>query len=120
MEPLSGYMMLAERLFSDGGAFASAWNFGPSMDDTQPVSSLVERLGRKFESLEWKIDDGDHPHEAHFLKLDISKAVADLGYKPRVTLDTALDWTADWYQAHFDGQDMLAVTQRQIDAFTSQ
>jgi CDP-glucose 4,6-dehydratase len=121
MEPLAGYLLLAERLFTSGAQFAGAWNFGPSIDDTQPVSALVERLSQKFESeARWQIDDGKHPHEARFLKLDISKAVSDLGYRPRISLDTALDWTAEWYQAYFDGQDMLEVTQRQIDDFSRQ
>ncbi len=118
LEPLSGYMMLAERVFEDGDRFAGAWNFGPAIGDTQPVSALVERLSRNFDALEWNVDTGEHPHEAHFLKLDISKAVSELGYRPRVSLKTALDWTAEWYQAYFDGQAMLDVTRRQIDAFT--
>lgn len=117
MEPLAGYLLLAERLYTNGVQFADAWNFGPSVEDTQPVSALVERLSRNFESLEWQIDEGEHPHEARFLKLDISKAVSDLGYQPRISLDTALDWTAGWYQAYFDGRDMLAVTQQQIEDF---
>lgn len=116
MEPLAGYLLLAERLFTNGSQYAGAWNFGPSIDDTQPVSALVERLSQTFE-LQWQIDAGEHPHEAHFLKLDISKAVSDLGYRPHISLNTALDWTAEWYQAHFDGQNMLDVTQRQIDHF---
>jgi CDP-glucose 4,6-dehydratase len=117
MEPLSGYLLLAERLFTNGSQYAGAWNFGPSIDDTQPVSALVERLSQTFE-LQWQIDAGEHPHEARFLKLDISKAVSDLGYRPHISLTTALDWTAEWYQAHFDGQNMLDVTQRQIDDFS--
>lgn len=118
MEPLAGYLMLAERLYTDGGPFASGWNFGPAIGDTQPVSALVERLSQTFDC-EWQLDEGEHPHEARFLKLDISKAVADLGYQPRISLETALDWTAGWYQAHFDGQDMRAVTEQQIDDFRS-
>lgn len=117
LEPLSGYLSLAEHVYNDAATYADAWNFGPSIGDTQPVSALIERLSRNFDALEWQIDSGDHPHEAHFLKLDISKAAADLGYRPRLSLDTALDRTAQWYQAHFDGQDMLDVTHRQIDDF---
>lgn len=117
LEPLAGYLSLAEHVCNDAATFAGAWNFGPSYGDTQPVSALIERLSRNFDALEWQIDSGDHPHEAHFLKLDISKAVSELGYRPRVSLDTALDWTAQWYQAHFDGEDMLDVTRRQIDDF---
>jgi CDP-glucose 4,6-dehydratase len=118
-EPLAGYLLLAERLFTSGSQYAGAWNFGPSIDDTQPVSALVDRFSQKFDSpTPWQIDAGEHPHEAHFLKLDISKAVCDLGYRPRISLGTALDWTAEWYRAYFDGQDMSDVTQRQIDDFS--
>jgi CDP-glucose 4,6-dehydratase len=119
LEPLGGYLLLAERLCTEGAACADAWNFGPAIGDTQPVSALIERLSRNFDALQWQVDDGEHPHEAHFLKLDISKAVSELGYQPRLSLDTALDWTAQWYQAHFDGQDMLAVTRRQIETFNN-
>ena len=118
LEPLAGYLLLAEQVCNDAPAYAGAWNFGPSYGDTQPVSALIERLGRNFDALEWQIDEGEHPHEAHFLKLDISKAVSELGYRPRIALDTALDWTASWYQAWLDGQDMLDVTHQQIDDFT--
>ena len=119
MEPLAGYLLLAERVFTSGSQYASAWNFGPSIEDTQPVSALVERLSQKFgPQASWEVDGGEHPHEARFLKLDISKAVSDLGYRPRISLDTALDWTAEWYRAHFDGQNMLDVTQRQIEDFS--
>ncbi len=118
LEPLAGYLLLAERLCSEGSEYAGAWNFGPAIGDTQPVAALVERLAKNFDALEWQVDDGEHPHEAHFLKLDISKAVSGLGYQPRISLHTALDWTAQWYQAHFDGQDMLAVTQQQIEEFS--
>mgnify|MGYP001603818245 FL=1 len=117
LEPLAGYLSLAEHVCNDAATFAGAWNFGPSHGDTQPVSALVERLSRNFDVLEWQIDGGEHPHEAHFLKLDISKAVSELGYRPRIALDTALDWTARWYQAYLDGEDMLAVTRQQIDDF---
>ena len=117
LEPLAGYLSLAEHVCNDAATFAGAWNFGPSHGDTQPVSALVERLSRNFDVLEWQIDGGEHPHEAHFLKLDISKAVSELGYRPRISLDTALDWTARWYQAYLDGEDMLAVTRQQIDDF---
>jgi len=118
VEPLGGYLLLAERLYTCGPQYAGAWNFGPSIGDAQPVSALVERLSQKFDSkTSWQIDAGENPHEARFLRLDISKAVCDLGYQPRISLDTALDWTAEWYSSYFDGQDMLDVTQRQIDDF---
>lgn len=117
LEPLAGYLSLAEHVCDDPAKYAGAWNFGPSYGDTQPVSALIERLGRNFDALQWRIDSGEHPHEAHFLKLDISKAVSELGYRPRISLDTALDWTARWYQAYLDGEDMLAATRGQIDDF---
>ena len=100
LEPLSGYLRLAERLCGDGPRFASGWNFGPGDADARPVRWVVEELARRWGGgARWEIDAGEHPHEAHFLKLDISKARADLGWQPRLSLGQALDWTVAWHRA---------------------
>ena len=118
MEPLSGYLMLAERLSAQGSKFVGAWNFGPNSDDTLPVSEVVNAIARKFGSTKpWQSDNKEHPHEAHYLRLDISKAGAELGYKPRLSLDTALDWTAEWYRACANGENMHHYTLQQIERF---
>jgi CDP-glucose 4,6-dehydratase len=118
LEPLFGYLLLAERLVSDGSAFAGAWNFGPNLVDTLPVSEIVRKISERLGiGNPWRLDEKQHPHEANYLRLDTSKAVGQLGYRPRVDLDTALDWTAEWYRAFLDHQEMANITHEQIDRF---
>lgn len=111
LNPLSGYLVLAERI-ADDRAFAKAYNFGPSDDDVRPVGWLVEQLAVASE-----IDDGPHPHEAHWLKLDSSLARTTLGWAPSWDLAEGLRATADWYRAHRAGEDVLALTRAQIASF---
>jgi CDP-glucose 4,6-dehydratase len=119
LEPLSGYLMLAERLVEGGHAYADAWNFGPDDSDTRPVEWIVRRLAEMWGSgPAWAMDDGQHPHEAAYLKLDISKARRQLGWQPRWDLSAALDRTVDWHRAWLGGADMRATCQRQIVAYT--
>jgi CDP-glucose 4,6-dehydratase len=117
LNPLSGYLALAEALARDREA-AEGWNFGPADEDARPVQWIVERLTERWPGeLRWEIDPGPHPHEATYLKLDSAKARARLGWEPRWGLGTALDSIVDWYQALARGEDMRAVTLGQIDAF---
>jgi CDP-glucose 4,6-dehydratase len=119
LEPLSGYLVLAERLCADSGNFASAWNFGPLESDARPVAWIVERLASVWgDGFAWNVDEGDHPHESAFLMLDIKKAQAELGYSPRVDLGTALTWVAEWYDAFLSKKDLRKLTGRQIAAFS--
>ena len=84
LEPLSGYLTLAERLYNEGDAYAEGWNFGPVEDDARPVQWIVERMTQDWgQGASWQMDKGPHPHEAGYLKLDISKAKARLGWHPR-------------------------------------
>lgn len=120
LEPLSGYLMLAEKLWKEGAAYGEAWNFGPSDEDTKPVSWIVDRLTKAWgKGASWKLDNGDHPHEAHYLKLDCSKAKLRLDWHPRWHLEQALGAIVDWHLAHQAGNDMRAVTLRQIAAYQS-
>lgn len=115
LEPLSGYLVLAERLFTDGQTFAEGWNFGPNDDDARSVQWIVEHLVINWGSgATWKLDERTYPHEANNLKLDISKAKALLGWQPRWTLETALQATTGWHQKWLTGNDMKAVTLEQI------
>jgi CDP-glucose 4,6-dehydratase len=119
LEPLAGYLVLAQRLWNDGAAFASGWNLGPRDEDARPVQWIVERLvGLWGDSARWQLDGGDHPHEAHFLKLDISKARAHLGWQPRWRLSEALDHIVTWHRAWLAGDDVRALCLRQIDQYT--
>lgn len=119
LEPLAGYLLLADRLLAeDGEDFAEAWNFGPPTADARSVSWLVTEMARRFEGLAWWHDDrGDAPHETEVLKLDAVKAASRLGWQPRLSLDTALDWLADWYRAEASGADVAALTWAQITRY---
>lgn len=115
LEPLRGYLTLAERLVQGGPAYAEGWNFGPRDEDAQPVSWLVEQLRAMWGTgAAWKVDGGAHPHEAGYLKLDISKARARLDWHPTLGLSEALRWVVDWSRASRDGADLRAYTLGQI------
>ena len=119
LEPLSGYLMLAEKLYTDGPRFADAWNFGPNDSDAQPVQAIVERLTSQWgDGAQWLLDGGNHPHEATFLKLDCSKAHARLGWRPRWNLDHTLDTIVAWYKSAARDEDLKIVTLAQIDEYT--
>ena len=118
LEPLGGYLDLAERLWTDGDKFAEAWNFGPSDRDSKPVSWLVARLVDEWgHGAGWEVDDGAHPHEAHYLRVDSSKANTRLGWFPRWDLNTALRLIVQWHKAHQAGADMKAVVLDQINSY---
>ncbi len=119
LEPLSGYLRLAECLLGqDGRNYAEAWNFGPPDEDCRPVSYLVERIAANWRPEgAWHLSKGPHPHEAHFLKVDASKARARLGWHSRLSLDLALDWTTEWYRRQHDGEDVWGLTHDQIASY---
>ena len=118
LEPLSGYLCLAEHLWHHGPEYAEGWNFGPSDEDAKPVAWIVDRLTKLWgEGASWEVDLGSHPHEATYLKLDCSKAKAKLGWTPRTSLATALDWIVEFYQAYQAHQNMREVTESQILRF---
>lgn len=115
LEPLGGYLLLAERLWESGATYAEGWNFGPNDEDVKPVSWIVDYLTRRWgEGATWQLDGGDHPHEATYLKLDCSKAKARLGWHPRLSLETTLEWIVEFYQAYDQHQDMAKVVEAQI------
>ena len=117
LEPLSGYLMLAERLFAEGQCFAEAWNFGPEETDAKPVQWIVEYLCSQVPDTAWQCDAAPQPHEANMLKLDSSKAKVQLGWRPRWNLQTALDMTLAWHQAWKQGSDLAATSAHQIEAY---
>ncbi|MCW2959127.1 MAG: rfbG [Solirubrobacterales bacterium] len=124
LNPLSGYLVVAQALLSaDTGvrdAAAAGWNFGPAQDDARPVRWIADRLTQLWpQDLTWDVDPGPHPHEAHFLSLDSSRARERLGWRPRWNLDRALSSIVDWHQALASGADMRAHTLQQIKEFTA-
>jgi CDP-glucose 4,6-dehydratase len=121
LEPLAGYLMLAERLYHESGKWAGAWNFGPPDEDAVTVAALADQIVRLWGEGTWKAaPEQDAPHEAHDLKLDCSKARQLLGWRPRFTLDEAVGMTVAWYrQALSSGLDggMHEMTGEQIRSY---
>ena len=120
LEPLSGYLMLAERLYADGATFAEAWNFGPVDEDARSVRWIVERMAEMRKGVNWLCDEAPQPHEANYLKLDSSKAHNQLHWQPRWRLQTALQKTMEWHEAWRKGKDMRSVTLAQIADYQSE
>jgi len=120
LEPLSGYLLLAEKLYTDGINFSGAWNFGPNDEDAKPVQWIVERLTSLWGSgAHWELDRNPQLHEAHYLKLDCSKAKSELGWYPHWSLDESLQNVTTWYKASLDGKNMREITLQQIESFSS-
>jgi CDP-glucose 4,6-dehydratase len=118
LEPLAGYLLLAERLHEQGQTHAEGWNFGPRDEDAKPVQWIVEHLCERWgDGASWTLQPGDHPHEANVLKLDISKARQRLQWTPRWSLETALTHITEWHQAWLAGQDMRALCLQQINQY---
>jgi len=118
LESLSGYLLLAQHLYQDGAAFSGAWNFGPHDNDARPVRWLVEHITEMWGSNAfWTFDGNNYLHEAHYLKLDCSKAKSKIGWYPQWDLNTALDKTIEWYKAYCSYEDMLKVTAGQIRSY---
>ncbi|QSV46141.1 CDP-glucose 4,6-dehydratase [Geobacter benzoatilyticus] len=118
LEPLSGYLLLAQRLYEEGARYGEGWNFGPEEKDARPVEWLVRRICTLWgDDASYGIDKGDHPHEAHYLKLDCSKAGAELGWRPRWSLDSALESIVSWTKTYRDGGDLRRACLAQIEAY---
>ena len=116
LEPLSGYLTLAQKLSESGCEFAEGWNFGPAEADARPVQWIVERLTQMWgEGARWQLDsDCNSPHEAHHLRLDCSKSRQALGWKPLWDLEQALSLITDWHKSSLQGADMYAKTLAQV------
>jgi CDP-glucose 4,6-dehydratase len=118
LEPLRGYLLLAEHLSDSGAAFASGWNFGPVEADATPVEWIADRLARNWgDEASWTFDGSAHPHETATLTLDASKAAAELGWRPALSLAESLDWIVEWYRAWHRGGDIAALTRQQLDRY---
>jgi len=117
LEPLSGYLMLAEKLCTEGAGFAEAWNLGPDEADARTVQWIVETLCSQLPGARWQCDSAQQTHEANTLRLDSSKARSRLGWYPRWNLQTALDKTLAWHQAWRQGSDMATISVQQIHEY---
>ena len=120
LEPLHGYLQLAERLSEPGSGVAEAWNFGPDGSDHESVRSVSDRAAQLWgEGVSWSLEQSSGPHEAGLLKLDSTKARTRLGWKPVWGLKKGLAATIDWYKAHSKRQDVRALTAAQINNFAN-
>jgi len=117
LSPLSGYLLLAERLWDDL-SLADGWNFGPPDRDARTVRYVVERVAELWgEGLRWEVDQAAQPEETHYLRLDSSKARTLLGWAPRWDLDEALERTVEWYRAFEAGEPLQPLMRAQLEDF---
>ena len=118
LEPLRGYLTLAQKLYEHGAQFSGAWNFGSHYADAKPVEWIVEYMAKAWgPSAKWTLDRGEHPHEAQMLKLDWTKASRELGWQPKLHLADALDMTLSWYKDVLAGKDAREKCLEQIERY---
>jgi CDP-glucose 4,6-dehydratase len=118
LEPLHGYLLLAERLYEAPGEFAAGWNFGPAESDARDVLWVVKRFAALWgPEAKWTLDEKPHPHEAAHLRLDATRARERLKWSPALDLETALAWIVEWHRAHAKGEAMGRFTQMQIENY---
>ena len=118
LEPLSGYLLLAQKLGEDGAAFSSAWNFGPHENDAKPVEWLVREICKRWgEKASCRVYKGKHPHEARYLKLDCSKARTELGWNPKWDMERALENIIEWTRVYQKKGDLRKTCFSQIEAY---
>ncbi|MDD2799766.1 MAG: CDP-glucose 4,6-dehydratase [Bacteroidales bacterium] len=120
MEPITGYLALAEKLLADGAKYAEGWNFGPDDKDAKNVAWITETICKLWgEGAAFSIDTNPQPHEANYLKLDCSKAKSELGWYPKWDIETTLNSIVEWNKAFLAGEDMRTVTLQQINSYLS-
>jgi len=118
LEPLSGYLSLAEQLFKNPRDFSEGWNFGPYDRDVRPVDWILDEMTTLWPEASWALDQDDNPHEAMLLKLDISKASAILGWVPTWDLNVTLGKIVRWHKHWIEGADMRVECIKEINEFT--
>ena len=107
LEPLSGYLVLAQELFENGKEYAEGWNFGPKDEDCQPVNWILDKMVANWgEGASWELDKNNNPHEAGFLKLDCSKASNRLKWQPKWSLQQTLKLIIEWHQVYVNKGDV--------------
>jgi len=117
LAPLSGYIILAQKLYSNGSKYAEAWNFGPDKSDAKPVEWVINKLCEKWREGTCQIDKRKHPHEANYLKLDCTKAKIRLKWRPKWKLDQALGKVIEWTKAYKNKEDMREISLQQIGEY---
>ena len=118
LEPLSGYLVLAQKLYQNPKEYAEGWNFGPNEQDVKPVDWILDKMVSKWPNSSWELDKSSSPHEAGFLKLDILKAKSKLGWNPLWSLSDTLEKIVHWHQAWLNNEDMQVVCLAEIKEYT--
>jgi CDP-glucose 4,6-dehydratase len=115
LEPLYGYLLLAENLRRQGQEFAQAWNFGPASVNAKTVTWIADHLTQLWQGdAQWEVGKAEHPFESRYLKLDYSKSASYLGWTTRLSIEMALEWIIEWFQGYQQNKDMRALTEAQI------
>ena len=118
LDPLNGYLNLAEKLWSSGPEFSEGWNFGPLENNEKPVKWIVEKLTQQWtKDIRWDIDNGINLHEENYLRLNCSKANSTLGWIPKLNLEQGLEWITEWYKQYEQNNNMRKITEQQIEKF---
>jgi CDP-glucose 4,6-dehydratase len=118
LEPLSGYLVLAQRLYENQEDYAEGWNFGPNEKDVKSVDWILDKMITKWPNSSWELDQNSNPHEAGFLKLDILKAKSKLGWQPVWELTQALEKIIIWHKSWLNKEDMQAICLSEIKEYT--
>lgn len=120
LEPLEGYLLLAEKLWYEGKKYSEAWNFGPNDNDVKTVSWIIHRFGELWNNkINFEIDQTEQLHEASYLGLDCTKAKTKLGWSPKIDIEHALKFTVEWYRQYVLGKDIRKFTEEQIKQFSA-
>ena len=122
LEPLAGYLLLGSKLWYHGPRYIGAWNFGPMDGEIWTVKDIVKETIRLWGSGSYRVESQGNPHEAHWLKLDCSKAQIKLGWKSRLNINQALGKTINWYNRFYEKRKtrgMLTFTQRQVKEYVA-
>ena len=118
LDPLHGYLTLAEHLWDNGSKFSEAWNFGPDQNSVKPVSWIIDQISEYWGSpVNWKKSEQDF-HETHVLSLNCSKSKSELNWNPKLNLIDSIKWTVDWFKEFYNKSDMRKITEKQINDFT--
>ena len=118
LDPLAGYLLLAEKLCTTPADYTQAWNFGPAQDEVMTVANVIEAVAKKWGGgARWEPASGAHPHEAQYLGINAGKAQSLLGWQPRLRIAQTIEWTIEWYRAWRDGADLRRLSETQLDRY---
>jgi CDP-glucose 4,6-dehydratase len=117
LEPLSGYLILAQKLYEKQSEYSEGWNFGPDENESKPVDWILDQMVAKWPNSSWTLDEKVSRHEADILKLDISKAKSKLGWRPIFELGYTLEKIVSWHQSWLNKEDMMVLCLKEIDQY---